>query len=230
VDEALSTVSATTVLVVHCSEVEMEDVAGFRRKRSFTENSDGCRSFASCSQAPAWERGKKPGRPLSALFPSSRLGTRLCRSSSFGEAVPKPELGNEGKRGERPLGDPGEFRRKTPRFSCSRREAGASRAGCSQAGAWERGEKCFAARRSWSFPGRAFPSWSLGTRGEMLCSEAKLELPGQGVPKLELGNEGKERLMPCRSRLAGDPDRGEGAAPTDGLQRGEGAAPTVGHL
>jgi hypothetical protein len=29
---------------------------------------------------------------------------------------------------------------------------------------------------------------------------------------------------------AGDPDRGEGAAPTDGLQRGEGAAPTVGHL
>jgi hypothetical protein len=25
------------------------------------------------------------------------LGTRLCRSSSFGEAVPKPELGNEGK-------------------------------------------------------------------------------------------------------------------------------------
>jgi hypothetical protein len=31
------------------------------------------------------------------LFPSSSLGTQLCRSSSFGEAVPKPELGNEGK-------------------------------------------------------------------------------------------------------------------------------------
>jgi len=30
------------------------------------------------------------------LFPSSSLGTQLCRSSSFGEAVPKPELGNEG--------------------------------------------------------------------------------------------------------------------------------------
>jgi hypothetical protein len=25
------------------------------------------------------------------------LGTQLCRSSSFGEPVPKPELGNEGK-------------------------------------------------------------------------------------------------------------------------------------
>jgi hypothetical protein len=25
------------------------------------------------------------------------LGTQLCRSSSFGEAVPKPELGNEGE-------------------------------------------------------------------------------------------------------------------------------------
>jgi len=31
------------------------------------------------------------------LFPSSSLGTQLCRSSSFGEAVPKPELGNEGE-------------------------------------------------------------------------------------------------------------------------------------
>jgi len=30
------------------------------------------------------------------LFPSSSLGTQLCRSSSFGEAVPKPEPGNEG--------------------------------------------------------------------------------------------------------------------------------------
>jgi len=49
------------------------------------------------------------------LFPSSSLGTQLCRSSSFGEPFPKPEVGNEG-------------------------EAGASRAGRSQAGAWERGE------------------------------------------------------------------------------------------
>jgi hypothetical protein len=31
------------------------------------------------------------------LFPSSSLGTQLCRSSSFGEPVPKPELGNEGE-------------------------------------------------------------------------------------------------------------------------------------
>jgi hypothetical protein len=31
------------------------------------------------------------------LFPSSSLGTQVCRSSSFGEPVPKPELGNEGK-------------------------------------------------------------------------------------------------------------------------------------
>ncbi|QCQ20749.1 hypothetical protein FDQ92_00135 [Desulfoglaeba alkanexedens ALDC] len=31
------------------------------------------------------------------LFPSSSLGTQLCRSSSFGEAVPKPKLGNERK-------------------------------------------------------------------------------------------------------------------------------------
>jgi hypothetical protein len=31
------------------------------------------------------------------LFPSSSLGTQLCRSSSFGEPVPKPELGNEEK-------------------------------------------------------------------------------------------------------------------------------------
>jgi hypothetical protein len=34
------------------------------------------------------------------LFPSSSLGTQLCRSSSFGDAVPKPKLGNEGNRGE----------------------------------------------------------------------------------------------------------------------------------
>ena len=33
------------------------------------------------------------------MFPSSSLGTQLCRSSSFGthEDVPKPEIGNEGK-------------------------------------------------------------------------------------------------------------------------------------
>jgi hypothetical protein len=31
------------------------------------------------------------------LFPSWSLGTQLCRSCSFGEPVPKLELGNEGK-------------------------------------------------------------------------------------------------------------------------------------
>jgi hypothetical protein len=31
------------------------------------------------------------------LFPSWSLGTQLCRTSSFGEPVPKLELGNEGK-------------------------------------------------------------------------------------------------------------------------------------
>jgi hypothetical protein len=31
------------------------------------------------------------------LFPSSSLGTQLCRSSSFGEPVPKLQLGNEGE-------------------------------------------------------------------------------------------------------------------------------------
>jgi hypothetical protein len=38
-------------------------------------------------------------RAVFFLFPSSSLGTQLCRSSSFDsyEAVPKPELGNEGK-------------------------------------------------------------------------------------------------------------------------------------
>jgi len=39
----------------------------------------------------------KTRRAVSTLFPSSSLGIQLCRSSSFGEAVPKPELGNEGK-------------------------------------------------------------------------------------------------------------------------------------
>jgi hypothetical protein len=63
------------------------------------------------------------------LFPSSSLGTQVCRSSSFDSReavthplVPKLELGNEGE-------------------SFAGREAGASRAGRSQAGAWERGEK-----------------------------------------------------------------------------------------
>jgi hypothetical protein len=39
------------------------------------------------------------------LFPSSSLGTQLCRSSSFGshDAVPKPELGNEGNSISPPL-------------------------------------------------------------------------------------------------------------------------------
>jgi len=38
------------------------------------------------------------------LFPSSSLGTQLCRSSSLGEAVPKRELGNEGKSFTEPAG------------------------------------------------------------------------------------------------------------------------------
>ncbi len=33
------------------------------------------------------------------LFPSSSLGTQRCGSSSFGEGVPKLELGSEGKLG-----------------------------------------------------------------------------------------------------------------------------------
>jgi len=44
-------------------------------------------------------RGLRGGGGFSTLFPSSSLGTQLCRSSSFDphNAVPKPELGNEGK-------------------------------------------------------------------------------------------------------------------------------------
>jgi hypothetical protein len=67
------------------------------------------------------------------------LGTQLCRSSSFGEAVPKLELelGNEGK---------------------DHFEILAS---------------------------------SLERQRVSAVAGGKLELPGQGVPKLELGNEGK---------------------------------------
>jgi hypothetical protein len=65
------------------------------------------------------------------------LGTQLCRSSSFGDAVPKPELGNEGK---------------------DHFEILAS---------------------------------SLERQRVSAVAGGKLELPGQGVPKLELGNERK---------------------------------------
>jgi hypothetical protein len=61
----------------------------------------------------------------------------VCRSSSFGEPVPKPEFGNKGKDHFEILA------------SCLERQRVSPVAG------------------------------------------GKLELPGQGVPKLELGNEGK---------------------------------------
>jgi hypothetical protein len=72
-------------------------------------------------------------------FPSSSLGTQLCRSSSFGthEDVPKPEIGNEGR---------------------DHFEILAS---------------------------------SLERQRVSAVAGGKLELPGQGVPKLELGNEGE---------------------------------------
>jgi hypothetical protein len=62
------------------------------------------------------------------------LGTQLCRSSSFGEAVPKPELGNDGKNHFEILAS------------------------------------------------------SLERQRVSAVVRAKLEFPGQGVPKLELGN------------------------------------------
>jgi hypothetical protein len=61
----------------------------------------------------------------------------VCRSSSFGEPVPKPEFGNEG-------------------------------------------EDHFEILAS-----------SLERQRVSAVTGGKLELPGQGVPKLELGNEGK---------------------------------------
>jgi hypothetical protein len=69
------------------------------------------------------------------------LGTQLCRSSSFGEAVLKPELGNEEK---------DHFEILT------------------------------------SF---------LERQRDSAVAGGKLELPGQGVPKLELGNERKNNPM-----------------------------------
>jgi len=65
------------------------------------------------------------------------LGTQLGRSSSFGEPVPKPELGNEGK----------------DHFEILAR--------------------------------------SLERQRVLAVAGGKLELPGQGVSKLELGNERK---------------------------------------
>jgi hypothetical protein len=65
------------------------------------------------------------------------LGTQLSRSSSFGEAVLKPELGNEGKDHFEILAN------------------------------------------------------SLERQRVSAVAGGKLELPGQGVPKLELGNERK---------------------------------------
>jgi hypothetical protein len=64
---------------------------------------------------------------------------------------------------------------------------------CSQAPAWEHN----GAEAPASIPMKPFPSQRFGTRGKS-------------------GSQTALRLMPCRSRLAGDPDRGEGAAPTVG--------------
>gem|GEM_PF-3155825 len=83
------------------------------------------------------ERSTSNEKPGCFLFPSSRLGTQLCRSSSFGEAVSKPELENEGK----------------DHFEILAR--------------------------------------SLERQRVSAVAGGKLELPSQGVPKLELGNEGK---------------------------------------
>jgi hypothetical protein len=62
----------------------------------------------------------------STLFPSSSLGTQLCRSSSFDshEAVPKPELGNEGK--DQSLETSGKFYFPSP---CGRGLRGGGRGG-----------------------------------------------------------------------------------------------------
>jgi hypothetical protein len=80
------------------------------------------------------------------LFPSSSLGTQLCRSCSFGEPVPKPEPGNEGE----------------DHFEILAR--------------------------------------SLGRQRVSAVAEGKLELPGQGVPKLELGNEGNTTVQKLQLR------------------------------
>ncbi|MDY6909176.1 MAG: FAD-dependent oxidoreductase [Thermodesulfobacteriota bacterium] len=134
------------------------------------------RSFPPCSQAPP-----------STLFPSSSLGTQLCRSSSFDshEAVPKRtryKIHNKGP--------------EHPYFVTS------------SIVAWIRSSPTKTTSGSRLAPisplplipshkGRGNRIWHQNIRSiyflryQILYSEAKLELPGQAVPKPRLGNEGK---------------------------------------